>query len=363
MYYLSIYALNTSSGHLQTAFVILHMLKQPLLPFLLSPFLTTLPIPRSTSGFKPIKWPEVAFSTLLLSLLHEAERITVFLAVDSLKKRREADNKALLGDVFVRGDDLRPRLGDEEEEEEECLICAGAGADTTLSQSISSISSLASASIQLDILGPLEAFCATAPQKHVAHRSCFLSWHAAYRQQRMNHPPERVELQHPVPSEANRNRARAILEAAGFAHLGRYLRFPHELPWNQVSDHQHQSQSQSQSQPLTRPILTLTEPPAGPSSQTHIPCRSLATLHTTTPPCPGCRSSVLLHFFSRPLASSRPDEHACTWEETIRRLARLWLHYWCSLVTGRTVLYRLASQWSFVMALLSVMRVSARKPR
>ena len=329
------------------------MLQQPLLPFLLSPFLTTLPVPRSTAGFRPVKWSQVLFSTLLLSLLHEAERVSVFLAVDSLKKRRDANNRALLGDVFVRGDELRPREGSEDEDQEECLICAGAGADTSLSQSISSISSMATTSVPPDVLGPLEAFCATAPQKHVAHRSCFLSWHAAYRQQRIHHSPERVELQHPVPIEANRKRARAILEAAGFAHLSRHLRFPHELPWIQTSE----------SLPVTRPILTLTEDTAGPSSLTNMPCRSLATLHTTTPPCPGCRSSVLLHFFSRPVAPSREQRRAHSRQEALRLVVRLWLHYWCNLVTGRTVLYRLASQWSFVMALLSVMRVSAHKTR
>jgi hypothetical protein len=282
--------------------------------------------------------------------VHEAERISVFLAIDIVKKRRNSKNRALLGDVFVRGDELRPREGDEDDEEQECLICAGAGADTSLSQSISSISSMATTSIPLDVLGPLEAFCATAPQKHIAHRSCFLSWHAAYRQQRMHLVPERVELQHAVPTEATRKRARAILEAAGFTHLTQHLRFPHELPWIRQSE-------------FTRPIFTLTENSSGPSSLTNAPLRSLATLHTTTPPCPGCRSSVLLHFFSRPLAPSRDHGRAFNRREATRRLVRLWFHHWCKLVTGRTVLYRLASQWSFVMALLSVMRVSVRRTR
>ena len=327
------------------------MLHQPLLPFLLSPFLTTLPVPRSSSGFKPIKWPQVVISTVLLSLLHEAERISVFVAVDSIKRRRELRNRAILGDVFVRGDELR-REGNEDEEEE-CLICAGAGADTSLSHSISSISSMATASVPSDVLGPLEAFCATAPQKHIAHRSCFLSWHAAYRQQRMNLAAEPVELQHPVSFEASRKRARAILEAAGFTHLSRHIRFPHELPWI----------GSSGSQAVSRPTLTLTEIPAGSSSLTNVPCRSLATLHTTTPPCPGCRSSVLLHFFSRPLVPSSGQERACGRQEAIRRLVRLWFHHWGKLVTGRTVLYWLASQLSFVMALLSVMRVSVHRTR
>ena len=268
-----------------------------------------------------------------------------------MKRRRDIRNRALLGDVFVRGDDIRPREGDEDEEE--CLICAGAGADTSLSQSISSISSMATASVPPDILGPLEAFCATAPQKHIAHRSCFLSWHAAYRQQRRHLTTEHVELKELVPAEANRRRAQAILEAAGFKHLSRCLKFSHELPWIRPSE----------SQTDTRPTLTLTEIPANPSSQNNGPCISLATLHTTTPPCPGCRSSVLLHFFSRPLMPSLDQGGPYSYQEAMRCLVRLWFHHWCKLVTGRTILYRLASQWSFVMALVSVMRVSVHRTR
>ncbi|KAF8591018.1 hypothetical protein K439DRAFT_1611654 [Ramaria rubella] len=348
----------TSLGavHIATAFVVLQMLQQPLLPFILSPFLTTLPLPRSTSGFKPIKWPHLVLTTILLSLLHEAERVSVFIAVDTIKKRRDAKNMALLGEVYVRGDELRIREADEDDEEAECLICAGGGADTSLSQSISSFSSVVP---PLDVLGPLEAFCATAPQKHVAHRSCFLSWHAAYRQQRMHLAPEYVELQHSVPTNANRKRAQSILEAAGFAHLGRLVRFPHELPWTRTYPPTLSSGSRS---PI-RPTLTLTENTAGPSSLRAGSCTSLATLHTTTPPCPGCRSSVLLHFFSRALAPSLNQGSARTRLETIQHFTRLWVHHWCKLVTGRTVVYRLVSQWSFVMALLSMIRVSRTSTR
>ena len=279
--------------------------------------------------------------------------MSVSLGLETLRKRREAKTRALLGDVYVKGDELRLRKPqDDDEDDEECLICAGVGADNPLSHSISSLSSM-NTSASIDILGPLEAFCANAPQKHIAHRSCFLSWHAAYRQQRRHLLPEQILLQHSNQTEETRRRAQVILEAAGFSHLSRLLKFPHELPWSHVL----LPTSRTETGALVRPVLTLTEYQAGSSSLPSNAHRSLATLHTTAPPCPGCRSSVLLHFFTRPIPPRR-SRHELNYKEALKTLTRLWMHHWSRLVTGKTVLYRLASQWSFVMALLSMLRVS-----
>ena len=332
------------SDAIQTAFMILQSLNQPLLPFLLSPLSTTLPLPRSTSGFKPIKWPCLVLSTFLLSLLHEAERATVCLVVDRARKHRETKNRELFGEVYVRGDALPPGE-DDGEEEEECLICAGVGADASLSHSISSLSSIATVSASMDAPGPLEAFCVTAPKKHVAHRSCFLSWHAAYRQQRMDLNPEPVELRTATVSEAVRKRARAMLDVAGFSYLGSLIKFPYELVRIRAYP------PRSGSRQADRPTLTLNDDTASSGGGS---LRPVATLHTTTPPCPGCRGSVLLHFISCP---RRHQARPPTRKEVVRVFVQIWIKQWCRLVTGKTILYRSASQWSFVMALLSVLRV------
>lgn len=327
------------------------MLKQPILPFLLSPFSATLPIPRTSTNTRSIKWTRLLFVTTFLSLFHEAERVTVSLAVQLFKKNREVRNRALLGDLYIRGDTLRRRPAVSEEEEEDCLICAGVGADNPLSQSISSISSMAPNSIAAqDSLGPLEAFCANAPQKHIAHRSCFLSWHSAYRQQRRHLPAEYVVLQHPYPSEAVRKRAQTIVEAAGLPHLSRLIRFPHELPWTWP----HPG-GMTEPRRHFRPTLTLTENSAGSSSLNNI-SRCLATLHTMSPPCPGCRSSVFLQIYSRP--GPRRFLNSRTRRDLLYFYARLWYKHWCKVVAPKTVLYRLASQWTFVMALLSMIHIS-----
>ncbi|KAF8530406.1 hypothetical protein BU17DRAFT_79163 [Hysterangium stoloniferum] len=332
-----------------TAFIALHLLKQPLLPYLLSPFLATFPIPRPTSSSNSVKLTHLAFSTVVLSLIHEAQRVSVSMVVDRLKKHREAQIKSLLGEVYVRGHDLRPR--DDDEDDEECLICAGAGADNPMSQSISSLSSMATASSALDALGPLEAFCSLAPQKHVAHRTCFLSWHAAYHQQRTHLAPDYVLLEHPNPTESVRAHAQAVVEAAGFSYLGRFIRFVQELPGTRVFPPNSEG-----GRPLLRPTLTMAENLAGPSSPNASRPRLLATLHTTTPPCPGCRSSVLLHFHSRTVPRPR-DDYQQTRRAALKTLMRLWIHHWGNLVTGKTLLYRLASQCSFIMILISVIHV------
>ncbi|GJJ06541.1 hypothetical protein Clacol_000733 [Clathrus columnatus] len=335
-----------------TAFAVLQTLKQPILPFLLSPFFATLPIPRTSANPRSIKWTRLLFTTIFLSVFHEAERVTVSLAVEMFKKHREAKNRALLGDVYVRGDPLRRRTTVNEEEEEDCLICAGVGADNPLSQSISSISSMATNSVAAqDTLGPLEAFCANAPQKHIAHRSCFLSWHAAYRQQRRHLPAEYIILQHPHPSEAVRKRAQTIVEAAGLPYLSRLIRFPHELPW--IWPHPG---GMTEPRRHFRPILTLTENSAGSSSLNNV-SRCLATLHTMSPPCPGCRSSIFLQIYTRP-GPRRFSKNSRTYKDLLNFYARIWYNHWCKLVAPKTILYRLASQWSFVMALLSMIRIS-----
>jgi len=96
--------------------------------------------------------------------LHEAERVSVGLVVDCVRKHREIRNRELLGEVYVRGGELRPG---EEDEEEECLICAGV--ETSLSQSISVFPQSLRRPYQWTPW-TTRAFCVTAPRKHVAHR-------------------------------------------------------------------------------------------------------------------------------------------------------------------------------------------------
>lgn len=317
---------------------------------------------------KSIHWPTVVLITLALSILHEAERVSVSWAVTAVRKRSRRNRGELIdfGQVIVKGNDQAPRPEQEssDEEEDECLICSGVGVDSPMSQSITSISS--STPADQPSLGPLEAFCTIAPQKHLAHRECFLAWHSAYRQQRSHASPELVTLTRNSEAtspmgETERSRARAILSSAGFHHLAGMLRLPTDAHiW--IADARGFRRWNSSS--VDAPTFSLSSPggtsaiPVPGIGDTHT---TLGTLTTHSPPCPGCRSAVKLWFIGMPAIAKTAASSRST--APYVRLLRTWLHAWSTLVTGRTLLLKMTTQLLFVLALVSVARVRNTRRR
>ncbi|KDN43139.1 hypothetical protein RSAG8_06292, partial [Rhizoctonia solani AG-8 WAC10335] len=209
-------------------------------------------------------WKVLILTTAFLSLAHETQRAAI---IYYLRQRRTNQTDQLrkdldhlrIGQVAVQGDITIPQP--DAEDEEECLICSGSA--ETMSTSSHADNSMTTR------MGPLEAFCTIAPQKHLAHRQCFLRWHTAYLQQ------SRHSLGNPVtllgdadtPLQQLIVRASVILEASGFDYLAPRL---------------VQKTDQDAGESLTIHKDTT-------SSAPHL----LATLRTCAPPCPGCRSPPL----------------------------------------------------------------------
>jgi hypothetical protein len=340
---------------------------RPLLPYLTSPLLSTIPIPipeRITQ--RTLRWGRIMSTTLLLSLLHECERVTVVGLVRLWRAQQRCKSREALGDIVVRGRQIERPPQEEtlavenEREHDECMICSEVGIDMTMAQpddqESGGSSSFTSASthdtLRISSLGPLEAFCTNAPNKHVAHRSCFLRWHAAYQEQRRTLGPYLVQILRTFsdgqssepearPSKArgaNRMRestwAQAILKAGGFG----YLLPTHTSPVGAPS----------------LPTFTLYDLKPQVDSSTSS-SRHLATLHTSSPPCPGCRSAVDLQFISYPIVKAL-EKSGLTWQQFLEKFVVAWKKDWAQLVTGRTIILRLLANVSFLLALVSMIR-------
>lgn len=177
----------------KTAFTILKILRiKPLLPFLLTPILATVPLPTSfTASLSKVSWRRTAVTILHVTLLEELGKVTILHLLKLWRRYRVQQRKLQTGKVVARGAPLRLPLdvNEEEEGETECLICSGLGTEgpDPMAQSVSSISTTNFETAgtnplnrqdmnanEADTFGPLEEFCTTAPHKHVAHRECFL---------------------------------------------------------------------------------------------------------------------------------------------------------------------------------------------
>jgi hypothetical protein len=327
-----------------------------------------------------LSWRTLILATALLSLVHETQRAAILYYL----RRRGANltdqiRKDLanmrIGEVVVRGDSLTlPRNVDDEEEE--CLICSGSA--ETMSTSSHTVDGDRTSSS----MGPLEAFCTIAPQKHLAHRSCFLRWHAAYLQQSRHSLGNSVTLlddiqstpDAPSASPASRTleqlfiRASIILQAAGFHYLAPKLK--------RTGDPRSTDSLPTAGGDTQSPTLTI--------HRTDIPHTApalLATLRTCAPPCPGCRSPVALRFIdARPPASSsgpgapsnqpQPPDSATRprlrflWQviALLRsiRTSKFW-HQWPRIVTGRTISAYFGSLLSF-MAILAAITKARENP-
>ncbi|KAG9090824.1 hypothetical protein FS749_000265 [Ceratobasidium sp. UAMH 11750] len=331
--------------------------------------------PTHSMGFPYLKdggrlsWRVLLLMTALLSILHETQRASIlyFLRrhrVDLTEQIRKDLANMRIGEVIVRGDDIAlPRNIDEQEEEEECLICSGSA--ETMSISSHTLDAEGGERVSTS-MGPLEAFCTTAPQKHLTHRTCFLQWHAAYLQQSRNSYGNPVTLiedpqSQPTPQSFEQLfiRASIILQAAGFNYLTPKLK----RTTSTTADVRPTGIDNGDNTP---PTLCIHHPEitrASTASQS-----LLATLRTSAPPCPGCRSPVALRFVdARPPAPSPSDSrdvvnqphqpHRLRIVLWVRRLivSRFWRE-WPVIVTGRTLSAYFGSFVSFVAVLVAITR-------
>ncbi|EJD04726.1 uncharacterized protein FOMMEDRAFT_153804 [Fomitiporia mediterranea MF3/22] len=199
----------------------------PILPFILNPLSITLALPRKLS-LGPVRWSQVVLLCFLLSTLHEAQRTSVATGIAWLRMKKAAKNEANVGEVVLRGEKLEET--NEDEDDEPCVICSGGQSEgTTLSDSISSITSLSTThttntnsnsntNSNIPDPGPLEAFCVHAPTKHPMHRSCFLAWKDAYWEARASRPIITLvsdDSAVPLPGTWQWRRAQAILASLG----------------------------------------------------------------------------------------------------------------------------------------------------
>lgn len=383
---------------LATSLGLLRLLNiKPLLPFLLTPLSATVPVPSTfnSRSLKAVSWTKVTATVFALTLLQELNKVTCLTLLQSWRKQRSLQRKKALGKIVARGEEVKLPLDEFEEEEMECLICSGLGTDDPMAQSVSSLTSMETGAEMsarhgadlADQFGPLEMFCTTAPSKHLAHRECFLRWVESYRQQhqRVFLEPVTVEFRNRQEGTSRmlrwareeRHRIKAMLYAARFEHVLPSLiystprpeqPFSRAPPFAPGSSHLLEGTS---SRP--RSVLLVETDEAGPSISSH--GRTLATLQTSSPSCPACRSAVRIVFAQTPLNPPRTmSEPASLYLALIRYLVRIrkicrllgksWRKELLLTVTGRSLFLRLAAQYSFLFVLVQMIRATGRgKPR
>ncbi|GAB1525459.1 hypothetical protein RhiTH_008622 [Rhizoctonia solani] len=308
-----------------------------------TPFLFPLSISTLKDAGK-LRWKILVVTAALLSLVHETQRAAL---IYFLRRRRENLTNQIrkdlanmrIGQVAVRGDSITLER-QEDEDEEECLICSG---------SAETMSTSSHADTNTTRTGPLEAFCTIAPQKHLAHRQCFLRWHAAYLQQSRHSLGNPVSLKEDCPDSQSPLeqlfiRAGIILQASGFDYIAAKLKRP-------VGSSSNTDGDSFTIHPSTSPVL--------------------ATLYTSTPPCPGCRSPVCLKFVdSRPPlnnSNSHTSADPTGYAERPRVVipftfvhrvigSRFW-RAWIRIVTGRTISAYFGSLLSFMTVLAAITKV------
>jgi hypothetical protein len=173
-------------------------------------------------------------------------------------------------------------------------------------------------------------------------------------------------------------RIRLILQTAGFEHILPSLIFPTSTA--AIADGTPSLQptlSENASSPTMRRApgphfrsssLTVSSeyPSISRSSNQPTP---LATLRTSSPSCPACRGPVHILFMREgSLAHSRAGKPSSTLalrssrvRRYLRTLARGWWREFLSNVTGRSLLIRLAAQYSFLLVLISMIKATGRR--
>ena len=276
-------------------------------------------------------------TSIALSLLHESKRVLIILILKAWRRKNK-----LTGPVTVTGfipSQVSTVSGENssEPEDRECLICAGVGIDDR---------SVSSDDFSSSVHTPdaLQQFCTTAPAIHLFHKDCFLRWQ--YEHVRQFGPPL-VQIQYaalpnlPAHSPKDVMRAKLILKKARLDHIALGIQ-PQFLSL--------QPDAHSAFGPTTS-VMTLHPPSSPPSDQVN----TLATLQTSSPPCPACRSPVHLRFVLDHSELHKPAGNSSV-VSAMRKGALLFGRHWSNYVSGKTLAFRLLSQLSFLLALLSMAR-------
>jgi len=151
------------------------------------------------------------------------------------------------------------------------------------------------------------------------------------------------------------DKAKRLLQATPFAYLAEQLVL---VPRNASSSHSHShffvsSGSNTSLPALTPTILSI----YAQQLDARPPTQLIASLHTSSPPCPGCRSTVTLQFhLIAPVPSS--SRSSSSWRKKVKRELMGWKKDWEEFVTGRTIALRLATEYSFLVALMPLIRSS-----
>ncbi|QRW26480.1 hypothetical protein RhiXN_12141 [Rhizoctonia solani] len=271
-----------------------------------TPFLFPLSISTLKDAGK-LRWKILVVTAALLSLVHETQRAAL---IYFLRRRRENLTNQIrkdlanmrIGQVAVRGDSITLER-QEDEDEEECLICSG---------SAETMSTSSHADTNTTRTGPLEAFCTIAPQKHLAHRQFSLKEDCPDSQS----PLEQLFI-----------RAGIILQASGFDYIAAKLKRP-------VGSSSNTDGDSFTIHPSTSPVL--------------------ATLYTSTPPCPGCRSH---HTSADPTGYAERPRVVIPFTFVHRVIGSRFWRAWIRIVTGRTISAYFGSLLSFMTVLAAITKV------
>ncbi|KZT34226.1 hypothetical protein SISSUDRAFT_1053143 [Sistotremastrum suecicum HHB10207 ss-3] len=384
------------------------------LSIILTALAGSLPLPRRLPRVGSVNWGVVGCAMIVLAVSHEVQRVSVGFLISQAREEKEGERIIVCGDPIQSSphstsstsstsestnDGATKEVG--ESEERECSICSGASTDRLGSES-------------------LESFCVTAPRMHLSHRSCFLAWHEAYLGQRRRgasqldivlvssssssntptpshsplsssnptsspsststfpSPPSSSEGYPTSPSSEREDigdiraddklleRARSILDATGFQYLN--LASGSALAHAAVRNLFGAVGVDEDVFPsmILNPSSTL--PSSSSSSSTSTPAvdvnAPIASLRTTTPPCPVCRSPVLFKFYSSPSPSPSPHSSSPSSSSSLLEDPIRWLHLYTHFIShksgGLKVLRRVVVQIGYLLVLLFV-RWSRRK--
>ena len=325
-----------------------------MLPFVFNPLNVVILFPRKLQ-IGTVKWSHVMLTSLILSILHEAQRTSVSMGLSWWRHRRASRNHIDIGDMLIKGSDITVRNpisesenSTDEEEEANCIICSGVGIDSPTSTTLPNVTSLPEPS-----LGPLEGFCVNAPQKHPMHRECFLAWKNTYWERRSQHTRPIITLlcgdgSVPRPNTWQWRTSQAILKI---------LRIPSYAYYVTLSRAQLTDAQRDIGDGIGESVFTLHS-----TSQEHCRMaeseeRKVAEMVTSWPPCPGCRSAVKMSFMLASLVNTSKSKIRAG---SAVHLANMWVKTWRQLVTGRTVLLKTITQILFVFVLVSASKI--RRP-
>ena len=173
-------------------------------------------------------------------------------------------------------------------------------------------------------------------------------------------------------------RIRTILQMTGFEHILPSLIFPSSVTAAVDGASSLQSPNEQASPPATRrgagphlrsSLLTVSSQASSIASTASNQPTILASLRTSSPSCPACRGPVTIHFIRESattqlragkMSPSALEQRYTRARKLLRIFARGWWREYLVTVTGRSLLIRLAAQYTFLLVLVSMIKASGR---